>query len=379
MGHFALQRHALKATLGRKWEREYSRDGPLFERYEFGRVEASRGWYDEVNSSSNGGKVAIGETPGSSSSSSSSGSDGGRSKDCSSGAFISGQGNGSSSSRSSSRWQFWKDTDVPSTVTTSSTGSRRNKELSEQQQQHGITWKHPGGEEGVLSDIGMEFEVVKGPLGIAVPKVLVRGAASRNISNLPARIRQAMSALDSDLPTQCLAEHERAFDLAIAEEVDLGQLQQGACMFTALQLLLKVGLVEETWVVAAQAALPGGNTMGVIGNQKEDGDLISSSNSTRSSRAYVAATANPGDRSLSNNSSMVTSESGSRGGRGGPMMKWPNEEDLDCWPRTASAALPAGTASSQQQKQPVGFKGLFLQLLELPVDQQAQVGVLVSK
>ena len=330
MGYFAQQRYGLKAALGPSWVKKFATEGPLYESDRCGLTAVAREWYDDVSSSS-------------------------------------------------SAWNFWKEVDTLSATSSSSTtDSRAGKDQHKQQQGE---WR---GEESMLGGIGTECRVVEGPLGAAIPEVLLRGAAAKNSLTLPARIRQALLVKDwdnvADL-SQLLGDEddEQAFDLGVEEEIQLGQQQQGACMFTALQLMLKVGLLEETWVVEAP-----GSSRDCNNRASRDG-----------SRGRGKSSSGPGSvASSSSSSSNITQFGSSSGGHGvgyeaERLIVWP-DEDSDVWPGPSAAAAAAGPGAAaagergkearavmdlgqQQQQKPVGLKGLLRQLFELPKDKQAQV------
>ena len=208
----------------------------------------------------------------------------------------------------------------------------------------GVVWLGPA--EGVFRDEGIACKVVPGPLGAALPVLLLQGLAAKDPSHLPERMRRDAAGRDADEASTECEYFDSEYDQIMQEEVQLGLQQQEACLFAALQLLLKVRLLEETWAVADSRESFGSN---------------SSSDSSSSQ----------GDRS--------TSFSGSRQPcrrRGSQNSSSSSSGSSDAPEVPAAAASPGRLQQSKQQEEASGLAGLkevLLGILNMPAEGQLQV------
>jgi hypothetical protein len=110
-------------------------------------------------------------------------------------------------------------------------------------------------EGGVFQCAGVACNVVPGPLGAAIPELLLQGLVAKEPSQLPDRIRRAAAEDKYEVDTDS-AYFEPEYDQIMQEEVQLGVQQQQACMFAAVQLLLRAGLLAATWSGPALTSTP---------------------------------------------------------------------------------------------------------------------------
>ena len=134
--------------------------------------------------------------------------------------------------------------------------------LVEQQQPQGVAWSWDG--TGLLQ----EMPVLRGPLGAAIPQVLLQGLLGADAKELPHALATALEQ-GPQLAGAGLAAQVEGL---ISKEVELGQEQQRACELAALQLLLKAGAVKATWAAAAGVTKQG-SPVGLMGLLAEHAKL----------------------------------------------------------------------------------------------------------
>jgi hypothetical protein len=144
------------------------------------------------------------------------------------------------------------------TVSGSNRIRRRRSSGGSRQLQHqpSVMWDEEGN--GYLDDVGMVCKVVRGPEGAAIPDVLLKGLSARGPDQLPREIRRFLDdgrgkdagkrqAEFQDL----MADHDLQ---ALAwDDVEVAKQQSEACLLAVIQLLLRTGLLQETWALASYA------------------------------------------------------------------------------------------------------------------------------
>ena len=135
----------------------------------------------------------------------------------------------------------------------------------EQQKQQGISWGWDG------TGFVQKMPVLQGPLGAAIPQLLLHGLSGADAEDLPhaltAALKQGPKSAGAGLATQV--------DWLVEREVELGQEQQRACELAALQLLLHAGVVQGTWAVADGPAEAQGSLVGLTSLLAEHAKLPS--------------------------------------------------------------------------------------------------------
>ena len=206
-----------------------------------------------------------------------------------------------------------------------------------------LDWLGP--ELGIFRGEGIACKVVLGPLGAAVPVLLLQGLAAKDSSHLPEGMQgRAAGKIVGK------ASLDSGYDQLLQEEVQLGLQQQEACLFAAVQLLLKVGLLEETWATAGSRNNSARNSSSSSSSQA---DIIISYNRSKQ----------PSRGSCSQNSS-----SSSCGSSNGP--------EMPAAVAVCDAALRGRLQKHKQQKDAPGLAGLkeVLQgILKMPAEGQLQV------
>ena len=169
---------------------------------------------------------------------------------------------------------------------------------------------------GAWLDKELGLVVVEGPLQAAVPDILLQGLKTADVTELP---EELLAALREEYKPMGAKRKEALHPLQAGQlrrlnaEVALAQQQRSACTFTALQLLLKAGLLEETWVVDEadsssswnSDANCGGTTFSTGDNSSSAGDSSSSSAADTSSRSA----ANSSSSSAADSSSSSATDS----------------------------------------------------------------------
>jgi hypothetical protein len=117
--------------------------------------------------------------------------------------------------------------------------------------QQEVKWEWTG--VGVLSiDDGLQCDVVRGPLGAAIPQVLLRGLTVANSSQLPEVLKEMVEAKWEPQRWK-RQEVDPCLQQLVHEEFHLGDAQLRGCEVAALQLLQHARLLQETWGVPAAA------------------------------------------------------------------------------------------------------------------------------
>ena len=117
-------------------------------------------------------------------------------------------------------------------------------------QHQGVKWKWTG--VGVLELEDDTCDVVLGPLGAAMPELLLKGLTAADSSQLPEVLKEVLK--EKWEPQWWKRKRiNPKMEQMVREEVLLGTEQLKSCELAALQLLLRAGLLEETWGVSAPA------------------------------------------------------------------------------------------------------------------------------
>jgi hypothetical protein len=119
----------------------------------------------------------------------------------------------------------------------------------QQEEKEGLFWRWDG--TGDLCNGKEKLPVVRGPLGAALPQVLLLGlSGAEATADLPPALTKAIEMGHKHADAKLAV----AVELLMRAEVELGKQQLQACELAAMQLLLQAGVVERTLATAAGTA-----------------------------------------------------------------------------------------------------------------------------
>ena len=226
----------------------------------------------------------------------------------------------------------------------SSSSSRRLQE------EPAVVWDEEG--RGCLQGVGIRCSVVRGPLEAAIPDVLLKGIAARSDDDLPSEL---MVSLFEDWDVErdnWSSEMEEIFNVGdltalAADDIGLAKKQMEASELAMLQLLLRTGLLQETWALAHPA---------------ESGSTASSSDSSSSSSWGSGAGDDPDIWPGPSAEAAAVAAAAAAAAAAGDKGK--------------GGAVAASATAGLRRPVPAGLKGLLQETWKVPIKQRGRVSVL---